>query len=265
MHPEPSPTESPDPSGSTEATATATTTMTVDELAARAGVTVRTIRFYSTRGLLPPPQIAGRRVGFYGPAHLGRLELVRELQAHGFTLAAIERYLERLPADATPEDLALHRALMAPWVPHLPHDVDLPALEHEAGRPLSQAELDHLVTLGAVERGPEPGRFRVNPASLSLCLQFLDLPVTFETVRAAKEVIDEHTSLAAQQLQALFREAVWKPYQEGPATPEDRRQLTELLDRTKPLLTQAVVTAFQQAVSQAIRDAVPTTPPSSSK
>ncbi|RBL82271.1 transcriptional regulator, partial [Streptomyces cavourensis] len=30
-------------------------TLTVDELAARAGVTVRTVRFYSTRGLLPPP------------------------------------------------------------------------------------------------------------------------------------------------------------------------------------------------------------------
>lgn len=33
------------------------TDLTVDELAARAGVTVRTIRFYSTRGLLPLPEI----------------------------------------------------------------------------------------------------------------------------------------------------------------------------------------------------------------
>lgn len=31
----------------------ATTALTVDELAARAGVTVRTVRFYSARGLLP--------------------------------------------------------------------------------------------------------------------------------------------------------------------------------------------------------------------
>ena len=42
------------------------TDLTVDELAARAGVTVRTIRFYSTRGLLPPPVIGPRRVGRYG-------------------------------------------------------------------------------------------------------------------------------------------------------------------------------------------------------
>lgn len=43
--------------------------LTVDELAARAGVTVRTVRFYSTKGLLPPPVIGPRRVGHYGPEH----------------------------------------------------------------------------------------------------------------------------------------------------------------------------------------------------
>ncbi len=51
-------------------------TFTVDELAARAGVTVRTIRFYGTRGLLPPPVIGPRRVGHYGQDHLSRLALI---------------------------------------------------------------------------------------------------------------------------------------------------------------------------------------------
>ncbi|MEU2510848.1 MerR family transcriptional regulator, partial [Streptomyces syringium] len=66
-------------------------TLTVDELAARAGITVRTVRFYSTRGLLPPPEIGPRRVGHYGPDHLSRLALIEELQQQGLTLAAIER------------------------------------------------------------------------------------------------------------------------------------------------------------------------------
>ena len=48
-------------------------TLTIDELAARAGTTVRTVRFYSTKGLLPPPVIGARRVGHYGPEHLSRL------------------------------------------------------------------------------------------------------------------------------------------------------------------------------------------------
>ncbi|MBX6766499.1 MAG: MerR family transcriptional regulator, partial [Actinomadura rubrobrunea] len=87
--------------------------LTVDELAARAGLTVRTVRFYAGRGLLPPPRLRGR-TGLYGPVHLARLELIRELQSLGLTLAAIERHLARLPDDASPEDLALHRALLSP-------------------------------------------------------------------------------------------------------------------------------------------------------
>ena len=51
-------------------------TLTIDELAARAGTTVRTVRFYSTKGLLPPPVIGARRVGHYGPEHLSRLALI---------------------------------------------------------------------------------------------------------------------------------------------------------------------------------------------
>ncbi|WP_243792321.1 MerR family transcriptional regulator [Saccharopolyspora gloriosae] len=80
---------------------TADEELTIDELAARAGVTVRTVRFYASRGLLPPPRLRGR-LGLYGGDHLARLDLIRELQALGFTLSAIERHLERIPDDATP-------------------------------------------------------------------------------------------------------------------------------------------------------------------
>src|SRR5690242_15045348 len=83
----------------TATTDTEDPTLTVDELAARAGVTVRTVRFYGTRGLLPPPVLGPRRVGHYGPEHLSRLALIEELQHHGMTLSAIERYLRQLPPD----------------------------------------------------------------------------------------------------------------------------------------------------------------------
>jgi DNA-binding transcriptional MerR regulator len=87
--------------------------LTLDELTARVGMSVRNIRFYTSRGLVPPPVRRGRS-GYYGPDHVARLELVRELQGHGFTLAAIERYVARIPDDATPSDIALHLSLLAP-------------------------------------------------------------------------------------------------------------------------------------------------------
>ena len=77
-------------------------------------MSVRNVRFYTSRGLVPPPIRRGRS-GFYSADHVARLELVQDLQSHGFTLAAIEKYVAGIPASATPEDIALHRTMLAPW------------------------------------------------------------------------------------------------------------------------------------------------------
>src|SRR5918994_4910289 len=62
--------------------------LTVDELATRAGLPVRTIREYQTMGLLPSPEHRGR-VGIYRGAHLARLQLIGRLQERGYSLAGI--------------------------------------------------------------------------------------------------------------------------------------------------------------------------------
>ena len=64
----------------------------VDALAAKADVSVDTIRFYQSRGLLPPPRREGR-VAWYGDEHLERLARIRQLQGRGLTLATIARLL----------------------------------------------------------------------------------------------------------------------------------------------------------------------------
>jgi DNA-binding transcriptional MerR regulator len=64
----------------------------VEQLAARADVSVDTVRFYQARGLLPPPRRAGR-VAWYGREHLERLGRIRALQARGLSLATIKRLL----------------------------------------------------------------------------------------------------------------------------------------------------------------------------
>src|SRR6266540_7491099 len=97
--------------------------LTVHELAERAGLSVRTVRFYAGRDLLPPPRIRGR-IAYYGRAHRARLELIRELQQQGYTLAAIERYFRRIPADASEADLTRHRTLVSPWVPDPQEELD---------------------------------------------------------------------------------------------------------------------------------------------
>jgi DNA-binding transcriptional MerR regulator len=75
----------------------------VEGLAAAAGVSVDTIRFYQGRGLLHPPRRAGR-VALYDDEHLERLSRVKALQLRGFGLAVIARIV-RGELDAADEAL----------------------------------------------------------------------------------------------------------------------------------------------------------------
>src|SRR5207249_3846222 len=62
----------------------------VEQLAAECSVSVDTVRYYQSRGLLPAPEREGR-VAWYGPHHVQRIHEIRSLQRKGLTLAAIER------------------------------------------------------------------------------------------------------------------------------------------------------------------------------
>ncbi|MEU5682905.1 MerR family transcriptional regulator [Streptomyces venezuelae] len=239
------------------ATETGEPTFTVDELAARAGVTVRTIRFYSTKGLLPPPVIGPRRVGHYGSEHLSRLALIEELQHQGMTLAAIERYLEQLPADLSAHDLAIHRALVASWAPDSAEDVPRAELERRAGRALDDEDLDRLAAMGVVARTQAPGTYRVDPGLLRLGVQLLDVPIAHETILAARTVLLEHTRSAAGELSRLFRDEVWGPYRARESDAEDAEQVAamrSLSAHMQPMVVQALVTAFQRSLKEELRE-----------
>lgn len=224
--------------------------LTVDELAARAGVTVRTLRFYSTKGLLPPPELGPRRVGLYGVEHLDRLELIEELQRQGLTLAAIERYLARLPEDISSLDLAIHRALVASWMPETAEETGRSRLERRAGRALSDADIARLAAMGALERTAEADVFRVDPGLLPLGVRVLDVPIPLETLVAARAVVLGHSRATAHELHRLFRETVWKPYRESGPAPAELERMKGLTDHIQPMIAQALVTAFQRSLRE---------------
>ena len=86
----------------------------VADLASAAGVSVDTIRFYQTGGLLPLPGRSGRKA-VYTDEHLERLRLIRSMAAKGLSLKAIRLLLEREPdpagGSAARSDTALLAAL----------------------------------------------------------------------------------------------------------------------------------------------------------
>jgi DNA-binding transcriptional MerR regulator len=225
--------------------------LTIDELAARTGMTVRTVRFYAAQGLLPPPVRSGR-IAYYGAKHRMRLDFVRELQDYGYTLSGIERYLERIPVDASPGELAVHRALLAPWEPQRAEQLDRAELERRAGRRLEDDALDFLLGIGIVRR-TAAGQYRVTPSMLAMGIELLDMPVPLGVLREAALVIDEHARAVAEGLSEVFRKGIWEPYRNGELAQVDQEQVAAVVARLRPLAVQGLVTAFERAADRAIR------------
>ena len=167
---------------------TRATRYTVDELAAATGMTVRTTRYYACLGLLPPPSRRGR-MAYYTVEHRARLDLIRALQDHGFTLAAIEKYLGRVPVDASVEDLALQRAMLTSWGTGKRESITRRQLETRAGRKLGEEEIQRLLAIYAIREDGE--RYEPLP-SFDVALELLDLDIPVDSMEEASEAINRH-------------------------------------------------------------------------
>ena len=223
--------------------------LTLEELTTRVGMSVRNVRFYTSKGLVPPPIRRGRS-GYYSPDHVARLELVQELQSHGFTLAAIERYVAGIPADATPEDIALRRTMLAPWQADQPVGMSRAELERRVDRALTAKDLETLGALGIVTATGDD-RYAVAVSQLSIGLGLLDLGFPLEAARAAAEVYTRHGHDIARELYDVFRRMVWPVYQESGASPET---IQAVVERLKPLSIASLVSAYEAGMDQTRRE-----------
>lgn len=219
--------------------------LTLDELAARVGLSVRNIRFYTSRGLVPPPIRRGRS-GYYSATHVARIQLVQELQSHGFTLSAIERYVAGIPADATPEDIALARTMLAPWQSDLPVEMSREQLETRAGRPLSEEDVATLQALGVLRlRG---STYLVAGNQLAMGVRLIELGFPREVAVAAAKIYQEHGEQMAQELWEVIQAQLVPLYDDARS-----EHFREVMERLKPLSVGGLVTAYEAAVARAAR------------
>ena len=81
------------------------------EFARRAGVSVRTLRFYDHQGLLSPSHHSESGYRLYSDDDLAELQQILALKFLGFTLGEIKRFMKSGP-DLLPERLARQKAMM---------------------------------------------------------------------------------------------------------------------------------------------------------
>jgi DNA-binding transcriptional MerR regulator len=196
------------------------TLYTIDELAEFTSVTPRTIRYYTTEGLLPPPDVRGR-YALYSDEHLRRLRLIVRLKQSYLPLLAIREKLAQMSdqevADILRQEGIEKEASATPEQPfELPQDTPETAAEY-ISRILSQRKHAKPRRIGRYSRiiPIEPD----TPASITIPIPALvaepsaqniwqRIPLTEELELHVRMPLSAETQEQMKKVVALFPEAV---------------------------------------------------------
>jgi DNA-binding transcriptional MerR regulator len=225
----------------------------IDDLAQKAGTTVRNIRAYQERGLLPPPRREGR-AGLFGDVHLSRLRLIGQLLERGYTLAnigelftawenghAIEQLLGAWP-DGSPlagQELPTH--VTAEWLAEAFRGI-LPV--EEIPNALSAAlDLGILVPAG--------DRFRVaDPRLLRVAAELVAAGVPPKALERHAHLLRGDVERIARRFVDLVTENVFEPSVGSLANPAEATKLAQLAQRLRPLADIVVLSELGRAMDR---------------
>lgn len=222
--------------------ATTSAGMRITELAARAGVSVRTVRFYHQAGVLPRPRMRGR-VGWYGQEHLERLAFVRRLQERGYSLAAVADMV----AAQVPDGLTAGAPLR---VTRQELELMVPPL---AGRPeLVDGDLVRLGVLRRVgEVGPDHGdAYEVaQPALLRAGVALVARGVPVEVALAQLDRLRAELGAIAERFALILRRDLLPGYLLRHEPGDAPR---EVLEEVLPAILVATGSVLREALERAV-------------
>ncbi len=219
----------------------------VEQLAAACDVSVDTIRYYQSRGLVPAPEREGR-LAWYDERHQERIRKVRALQQKGLTLAAISRVLG--DGQGEPDaDLALAVAVARGES----LQDELLTLEEFAGRSGVPASLIQAVEREGIELGRKvDGETSYTATDIEIvrgALRLLEFGLPLgELLELARDTNAAMVGLAARAVE-LFDRHVRKPIIDTSGPGEDAAaQLVEAFDVLLPAVTNLVANHFRRVL-----------------
>src|SRR3954469_7774548 len=221
----------------------------IDELAREAGTTVRNVRAYQDRGLLPPPRRSGR-VGLYTDAHLARLRLIGQLLERACGRANIAELISAWErGQDIGELLGLEAALVEPWSDEVAITISLEDLNELFGQ--DDDALREAVKLGLLEPEQDGDHFRVpNPRLLHAGADLVSAGIPLDAVINHARQLARDTDRIAARFVELVAANVIEPYGDRPFPKADVPRLTELLRRLRPLAEATVDAYLAQAMEQ---------------
>jgi DNA-binding transcriptional MerR regulator len=219
----------------------------VDDLAARSGVSVDTIRFYQAQGLLPQPEREGR-LAWYSDSHLTLLSRIKDLKEKGFTLRSISRMLA---GDLDPADEALVEAVVS----SLPGDdpgASMTLDELAAATGVSSTLLEAIDREGLLSPVSKDGQKRYSAQDADIVragLSLLETGLPLSELLALAREHDAAMRQIAERAVDMFLNFVRDPIRASAADGGDTgAKLVDAFKKMLPATTQLVSSHFRSLV-----------------
>ena len=223
----------------------------IDELASRAGTTVRNVRAYQDRGLIPPPRRRGR-VGWYSDEHLARLRLIGELLDRGYSLANIGELIAAWEqGQDIGELLGFEAALAAPWSDEVSITMSVEELRDRFDESIDPATLVAASELGVVEMEGDLVRVH-SPRMLEAGAALVEAGVPVRAVVDHGIALRQDMDRVAERFVELVVTELIDPLGE-PIPAEELPRLTELVTRLRPLAERVVDAELARAMDRHVR------------
>jgi DNA-binding transcriptional MerR regulator len=226
----------------------------IEDLARVSGTTVRNIRVYQDRGLLPAPIRQGR-TAIYTDAHLSRLRLVTNMLARGYAFAQIAEMLAAWESGRSLADvLGLEEAMGATWAQDEPMPITIRELRRMFGSELTPANTRKALDLGVLRR--EGLSFVVpSPRLLEAGHELVRLGVPLDEVLELAGVMQHEVDHVAGKLVGLVRQYVLDP--KGPdwlPSGDEVPYYADVLRRLPPVVISALTAAVARSTARVIPD-----------
>ncbi|MEV0850098.1 MerR family transcriptional regulator [Streptomyces sp. NPDC049954] len=223
----------------------------MEELAARAGLTVRTVRGYQDRGLLPRPERRGR-ANVYERAHLDRLHRISGLLERGYSLASIKELLDAWDTGrGLGGVLGIAAEVEGPWTEEQPERVTREELRERFGGRLDEEALEDAIGLGVLERLPgSTDEFRVpSPQELAVAVELSAAGVGLRSVADHLREVRGQVEYMASRFLQFTTEHVFARYLGDNQVSEDATaEAAALIRRLRPLAQHTVDAELARAM-----------------
>ncbi|MET8880898.1 MerR family transcriptional regulator [Streptomyces rubiginosohelvolus] len=223
----------------------------IEDLAHASGATVRTIRAYQDRGLLPTPERRGR-ANVYREAHLARLRQIADLLDRGYTLASIKELLEAWDAGrGLGGVLGLVAEVQGPWTDEEADRITRTELDAKFGGAQDDEAIAEAVALGVLERVPgRDDEFLVpSPQELAVAVELHAAGVPLMAISVhLRELRGQVEHIASRFLEFTTEHVFARYLGHRPPTDSDAAEAASMVRRLRPLAQQTVDAELARAM-----------------